>query len=94
MNKRQLIAAAARRSSLSQGQVGEALAALLAVIAAALAGSDHVVISGFGRFDAQPYAARKLRRFDGQGCYEVAERRLPVFRSSQRLRQKLRRNDP
>jgi len=93
VNKRQLIAAAARRSSLTQGQVGEALAALLAVISEALAHGDHVTISGFGRFDTQPYAARKLRRFDGQGHYEVPGRSVPVFRSSKRLRERVRRRE-
>ncbi len=67
MNKRQLIAAAARRSSLTQGQTREALEAILEVIAHALADGDHVTISGFGRFDVQQYAGRKLRRFDGAG---------------------------
>ncbi len=94
MNKRQLIAAASRRSSLTQGQTRQALEAVLEVIAGALAEGDHVTISGFGRFDVQPYASRKLHRFDGPGHYAVGERRLPVFRSSARLRQRLRRNDP
>ena len=93
MNKRQLIAAAARRSSLTQGQVREALEAVQEVITRALANGDHVTISGFGRFDVQQYAGRKLRRFDGEGHYEVKERRLPIFRSSKLLRQRLRRKD-
>jgi len=93
MNKRQLIAAAARRSSLSQKQVGEALEILLAVISEALADGDRVAISGFGRFDVQPYAARKLRRFEGQGHYEVPGRLVPVFRSSKRLRERVRRRE-
>ena len=94
MNKRQLIAAAARRSSLTQGQVGEALAALLAVISEALAGGDRVTISGFGRFDVQRYRGRKLRCFDGQGHYEVPSRPVPIFRSSKRLRERVRKREP
>ena len=93
MNKRQLIAAAARHSSLTQGQVREALEALQEGIACALAKGDHVTISGFGRFDVQQYAGRKLRRFDGEGHFEVEDRRVPVFRSSKLLRQRLRRNN-
>jgi DNA-binding protein HU-beta len=93
MNKRQLIAAAARRSSLSQRQVREALEAIQEVITHALANGDHVTLSGFGRFDVQQYAGRKLRRFDGEGHYEVQKRRVPVFRSSKLLRQRLRRKD-
>ena len=93
MNKRQLIAAAARRSSLTQGQVREALEAVQEVITCALANGDHVTISGFGRFDVQHYAGRKLRRFEGKGHYEVKDRRVPVFRSSKLLRQRLRRDN-
>ena len=93
MNKRQLIAAAARRSSLTQGQVRGALEAIQEVITRALADGDHVTISGFGRFDVQQYAGRKLRRFDGEGHYEVKDRQVPVFRSSKLLRQRMRRND-
>jgi nucleoid DNA-binding protein len=93
VNKRQLIAAAARRSSLTQGQVREALEAIQEVIIRALADGDYVIISGFGRFDVQQYAGRKLRRFDGEGHYEVEDRWVPVFRSSKLLRQILRRDN-
>ena len=93
MNKRQLIAAAARRSSLSQRQVREALEAVQDVIARTLAEGDHVTLSGFGRFDVQQYTARTLCRFDGEGYYEVQERRVPIFRSSKQLRQRLRRRE-
>ena len=91
MNKRQLIAAAARRSSLTQVQTREALEAILVVIAQSLADGEHVTISGFGRFDVQQYAGRRLRRFNGEGHYEVEDRRVPVFRASKLLRRKLRR---
>jgi DNA-binding protein HU-beta len=93
VNKRQLIAAAARRSSLTQVQTREALEAILMVIAQSLADGGHVTISGFGRFDVQQYAGRRLRRFNGEGHYEVEDRRVPVFRSSKLLRQRLRRKD-
>ena len=94
MNKRQLIAAASQRSSLTQRQTREALEAILEVIAGALAEGGHVTISGFGRFDVQHYTGRQLRRFDGPGYYLVSDRRVPVFRSSKVLRQKLRRENP
>jgi nucleoid DNA-binding protein len=94
MNKRQLIAVASRRSSLTQRQTREALEAILEVIAGALAEGGHVTISGFGRFDVQHYTGRQLRRFDGPGHYQVADRHVPVFRSSNVLRQKLRRENP
>jgi nucleoid DNA-binding protein len=49
-----------------------------------------VTIAGFGRFDGQQYPGRELHRFDGPGHYAVADRRVPVFRSSRLLRQKVR----
>ena len=90
MNKRQLIAVAARRSSLTQVQTREALEAIQEVIARALADGDHVIISGFGRFDVQHYAGRNLRRFDGHGHYTVEDRLVPVFRSSAALRRQVK----
>lgn len=93
MNKCQLIAAASRRSSLTQRQTREALEAILEVIADVLAEGEPVTISGFGRFDVGRYAGRKLHRFDGPGHYLVDDRRVPVFRSSERLRQRLRRRE-
>jgi nucleoid DNA-binding protein len=94
VNKRQLIAAASRRSFLTQRQVREALEAILDVIAGALADGDHVMISGFGRFDVHEYAARRLHRFDQPGHYEVESRRVPVFRSSELLRRQMREEQP
>jgi integration host factor subunit beta len=91
VNKRQLIVAAARRTSLTQGQTREALEAILEVISRALADGGHVTISGFGRFDTQRYPGRRLHRFDDEGYYNVEARRIPVFRSSAVLRRRLRR---
>jgi DNA-binding protein HU-beta len=94
VNKRQLIAISARRSSLTQREVREAWEAIQEAIVGALDEGDHVTLSGFGRFEMQPYAGRKLRRFDGAGHYEVKNRQVPVFRSSKLLRQRLRRKEP
>jgi DNA-binding protein HU-beta len=93
MNKRQLIVAAAQRTSLTQRQTREALEAILEAISRALASGDHVTISRFGRFDTQHYPSRRLHCFDGRGQYIVAERRIPVFRSSKLLRHRLRREE-
>jgi integration host factor subunit beta len=93
MNKRQLVAAAARKSSLTQRQTREALEAILETMVNALAGGDHVLLSGFGRFEVQRYAGRRLRRFDGEGHYTVEDRPVPVFKSSSALRRRLREED-
>ena len=90
MDKRQLVATAARRTSLSRSQMREAVDAIFKVIAEALAGGDTVALSDFGRFSVQDYPGRELSRFGGQGHYKVDSRPIPVFKSSQTLRRRLR----
>lgn len=90
MDKRQLIASAAQRSTLTREQTREALCAILEAIAEALASGDHVALSDFGRFEMQQYPGRRLRRFDGEGHYAVEDRLVPVFKSSAALRRRLR----
>jgi len=90
MNRRALIAAAARRSELSIGQMGQALRVILETIEEALAQGDCVTLADFGRFKVQTYPGRRLHRFDGPGHYEAQERVIPVFVSSASLRRRLR----
>lgn len=90
MDRRQLVAAAARHSDLTQRQVNEALDVLLDAIAEALAAGDTVAISSFGRFEVREYPGRRLRRFDGPGHFTVEDRRVPVFKSSVALRRRLK----
>ena len=93
MNKRQLVATAARQTSLTRRQMGEALDALLEAIAEALEAGDYVALSDFGRFSTQKYVGRRLSRFGEQGHYAVESRLIPIFKSSQVLRRRLRRKE-
>ena len=93
MNRRQLVAAAARKTSLTRRQMDEALQAFLATITEALEVGDYVALSDFGRFSVQEYAGRRLSRFGEQGHYAVEGRPIPVFKSSKVLRQRLRRDE-
>jgi len=90
MNRRQLIAAAARRSSLTQRQVRRALQAILDTVSETLSDGQSVVLPNFGRFDLQRYSGRTLRRFGEQERYIVQERSVPVFRSAPALRRRVR----
>ena len=90
MDKRELVAATARRTSLTRRQVREALDAALETITGALAKGETVAMSDFGRFLVQSYPGRKLRRFDGEGYYFAEDRQVPVFRPSAVLRRRLR----
>ena len=93
MNKRQLVTIAARRTSLTQRQMGEAVDALLKTIAEALEAGECVALSDFGRFSVQEYVGRRLSRFGRQGHYAVERRLIPVFKSSQVLRRRLRQKE-
>ena len=90
MNKRQLITAAAKKTSLTRREMDEALDAFLEAIAEALEAGDYVAISEFGRFSTQQYVERSLSRFGNQGHYTVESRLIPIFKSSQVLRRRLR----
>ena len=92
MNKRQLVSAAARRTSLTQGQVREALDAMLEIIAEVLAEGGCVALGDFGRFEAHHYPTRRLQRFGGKGHYTVDGRPVPVFKSSAALRRRVKEN--
>jgi nucleoid DNA-binding protein len=90
MNKRQLVAAAARRTALTQGQARQVLDAILETIAEVLAEGGCVALSDFGRFEAKPYPGRRLRQFGGAGRFVVEDRPVPVFRSSAALRRRVK----
>lgn len=90
MNRRQLIARAAQHTTLSKKQVRQGLEGILGTIEEALANGDSVILSDFGRFEMQTYPARRLHRFDGEGCYEAEQRLVPVFKPSAALRRRLR----
>ena len=90
MHKKTLVARAARRSNLTQAQVRQALDDLLETIAQALVAGETVALADFGRFEMQAYRGRKLRRFDGDGHYDVQARAIPVFKSSAALRRRVR----
>ena len=90
MNRQQLVAAAARRSSLTQRQVRRALQAIVETVAEALADGQPVVLPNFGRFDLQRYSGRTVPRFGEEGAYTVRERWVPIFRSAPALRRKVR----
>lgn len=90
MDRRELIAAAARYSDLTQRQMNQALEALLKAIGEALAAGGTVSISSFGRFEVREYHGRRLRRFDGPGHYRVEDRQVPVFKPSAALRRRVK----
>jgi len=69
VDKRQPVTAAARRSTLTQREVDEALHAILETVAVAI--GEPVVLKEFGRFSTWQRRQR-IRGFDGQ-AHEVDE---------------------
>ena len=87
MDKRRLVAAAARRSTLTRRQVDEALRVLLETMTETLAGGEPVVLQDFGRFSTWRRRQR-IRGFDGQ-VYEVDKAQL-TFKASAAMRRRLK----
>ncbi len=87
MDKRRLVAAAARRSTLTRRQVDEALRALLETMTETLAGGEPVVLQDFGRFSTWRRRQR-IRGFDGR-LHQVDEAQL-AFKASAAMRRRLK----
>lgn len=92
MDKRELVARAARKTNLTNRQVREALDAVLETIAEGLAAGEAVALSDFGRFVAQAHPRQQVHGFDGQPC-QVESRPIPAFKSSAVLRRRLKESE-
>ncbi len=88
VHRRQLIAAVARRTSLTRSQVGEALGGILEFVAETMAAGDCVTLVGFGRFEAREHRPRAVQGRDGQ-TYHVEGRLVPSFRAYPSLRRRI-----
>jgi len=86
MNKRELVAAAARRTGLTRAQTREALDAFLDAIAAALATGDDVVLRDLGRFST--WRQRQPVTDFGGTRHQVSAPRV-AFSASPTLRRRL-----
>jgi nucleoid DNA-binding protein len=86
MDKRDLVAAAARRTTLTQTQTREALDAILATMAAALAAGDYVIFRDFGRFSTWQQQ-QPVTGFDGNHYHVDAPR--VAFGAAPALRRQL-----
>jgi nucleoid DNA-binding protein len=89
VHKRQLIAEVARRTSLTQAQVGEALSGTLEVVAETMAAGNCVTLVGFGRFEANEHRPRAVHGRDGR-TYHVEGRLVPSFRAYPSFRRRVR----
>ena len=82
------IARQARRTSLTQPQVQEALRGILEVVAETMAERDAVTLVGFGRFEVKEHRPRAVQGRDGK-TYHVEGRLVPSFRPYPSLRRRV-----
>lgn len=89
MNKKQLIAAAAKKCGVTQKQTEEITEAVFQCIEEALSQEQRVTISGFGTFEAKKRPARKHRLPVSERIVEIPEAHIAVFRPSKQLKEKI-----
>ena len=86
MTKTELVAAAAKKSGLTQKDTDKALAALLDAVTAALAKGDKVQLTGFGTFEVREKAAREGRNPRTGETIAVPAPKAPAFKAGASLK--------
>lgn len=92
MNKTELTAELAKKTSLTHAQAGEAVDALFStvagegLIAGQLAAGDDVSIGGFGKFETRERGARQARNPATGETVQVPARRAPAFKPARNLK--------
>ena len=87
MNKTELIAAVAERTSLTKKDTEKALSAALETITAELAKGEKVQLAGFGSFEVKAREARVGRNPRTNETMEIPASRAPVFKASKALKE-------
>lgn len=86
MTKTELVAAAAKKSGLTQKDTDKALGALIDAITEALAAGDKVQLTGFGTFEVRAKAAREGRNPRTGETIAVAASKAPAFKAGASLK--------
>ena len=86
MTKTELVAAAAKKSGLTQKDTDKALAALLDAVTCALAKGDKVQLTGFGTFEVREKAAREGRNPRTGATIAVPASKAPAFKAGASLK--------
>lgn len=87
MNKIELVAAMAEKSSLSKKDCETALNAMTEAVTAALKAEDKVQLVGFGSFEVKKRAARTGRNPRTNEPVEIPAAKLPVFKAGKALKE-------
>ncbi len=86
MNKNDLIAAVADRTSMSRAAAGEVIDATFEAITTALKGGDEVKIIGFGNFSVAKRAASQGRNPRTGESIKIAASNTPKFKAGKGLK--------
>ena len=86
MTKSELVAAAAKKSGLTQKDTDKALGALIEAVSEALANGDKVQLTGFGTFEVREKAAREGRNPRTGEVIKVAATKAPAFKAGAALK--------
>lgn len=87
MNKKELVAAIAEKSSLTLAQAESALAATFDTIQSAMMGQDTVAIAGFGSFGTKIREERKGRNPSTGKELLIPRAIVPVFKAGTQLKE-------
>ena len=90
MNKRELAAHVAARTSLSKSDADAAVGAVFSAIANALASGETVTIAGFGAFSTRSRPARPGRNPRTGETIAIAASTTPAFKAGKTLRDAVR----
>lgn len=86
MNKAELVAAVAEKTSLSKKDSEKAVNAAFEAITAALVGGDKVQLVGFGAFEVKERNARVGRNPKTKEEIQIPASRVPVFKAGKALK--------
>ena len=87
MNKSELVAAMAEKSSLSKKDCETALDAFIAATGDALKSGDKVQLVGFGSFEVKERAARTGRNPRTNEPMDIPASKLPTFKPGKALKE-------
>ena len=86
MNKAELIALTAEKTSVSKKDAEAVITAALDAITAALAAEEKVQLVGFGAFEVKSRAARLGRNPKTKEPIEIPASKVPVFKAGKALK--------
>ena len=90
MNKLDLAVYIARKTGLFQKDALAIIDCLTKTIQEALAKGDEVIIRGLGKFETRQRSERRIRNVVTGKEIEIPAHRVPFFKASQKLKEKVR----